>query len=291
MSALSDMENEVEDFANEIENISSYNSDVEEYYKGTQIYFSGLVCNPGIMFLGINPGQGYWKQNNEIVRRYEPLDYNEYYDFYYCGGYSGYQLAKDWVDIFENRVCRLDLLKHSVKSNCYFFATKNTSDLNQLKNELDGITDYDLEEKSKEWNRTLLDYIQPYILICEGYGVRDKLYEWYPDEFEMYDEYTGKLSLDNGDIDVLVIKRTYSNIQDKASVSNELSDLINNNDLTFIDDDDCNDCNCDCDDDDDCDDCNCDCDDDDDCDDEDSDGSNSYVSPIVLASILTRKKK
>ncbi len=219
-----------------------------------------------------------------------------------------------------------------------------------MKNELDGITDYDLEEKSKEWNRTLLDYVQPYILICEGYEVRDKLYEWYPDEFEMYDEYTGKLSLDSGDIDVLVIKRNHSNIQDKASVSSELSDLISNNDLTFIDDDDCDDCNCDCDDDDDCDDCNCDCDcdddddcndcncncdcdddddcddcncdcddddddddcddcncdcdddddcddcncdcdDDDDCDDEDSDGSNSYVSPIVLASILTRKKK
>ena len=274
---VQEMQDEVENFARKIERISKRNRQVKRLFKGTQIYFSELTELPTIMFLGINPGAGYYNWTNRIVKRFYPLDSNEYYDFYFKE--DGYTLAKEWGDIFDNGINRLDLLENSVKSNCYFFATSGTKELKQLKNELDGITEEDLESKSQEWNRILLDYVQPYILICEGVSVRDKLYEWYPDEFEMYDDYTGKLSLDSGSIDVLVVKRSYSNIRDKDVVIDELQSLIENCDC---DDDD----DCDCDDDDDCD---CDCDDDDDECDRNS-GNSSYVNPITLSAILSRKR-
>ena len=61
MSKLSQMEHEVEALASKIEAIATSYPAVKKCYKGTQIYFSELFYRPGIMFLGINPGQGYWK--------------------------------------------------------------------------------------------------------------------------------------------------------------------------------------------------------------------------------------
>ena len=226
MSKLSQMEHEVEALASRIEAIATSYPAVKKCYKGTQIYFSELFYRPGIMFLGINPGQGYWKHNHEIVKKYQPLDYNEYYDFYECGGYSGYQLAKDWVYIFEKGLCRLDLLKTSVKSNCYFFATKNIDELHQLKKNLTGIIPEDLEEKSRQWNTVLLESIHPSILICEGITVQNKLIEWYHKDFTMNNAYTGTLSIANKQIDVLVARRNRSFIQNKNLVTQELSFMI-----------------------------------------------------------------
>ena len=55
---------EVENFIDEVERCDEVQKSRVKYYKGAQILYSALHKNPKYMFIGINPGNGYFKQNN-----------------------------------------------------------------------------------------------------------------------------------------------------------------------------------------------------------------------------------
>lgn len=141
--------------------------ELDKLYKGVQVFFSPVIEQADIMFIGINPGQGYstHEGNGEKVNKIEIPVVNDYYDE------SGqYTLARIWKNIFFKDLKRPELLKNSVKTNCYFFATSSEDDLTELRKKLSQskYLGSQLEEQSKKWVKTLIDTIQPLILICEG---------------------------------------------------------------------------------------------------------------------------
>lgn len=150
-----------ESFINEIE--KNPNGELKKVYKGCQILFSPLIFKPKFMFMGINPGAGFYnhKDNNKnCVLKYEPEKTHEYIE-------HSYRLQKQTVKMFEKAGLK-NFLKDSVKSNFYYFATSKESELKQF------ITS-DIYQKSKKWTSDLIQIIQPEIIICEGKNSFEKI--------------------------------------------------------------------------------------------------------------------
>ena len=113
---LEKIENEANEWHNKLEDISKTDEVIKNLYRGISIWFSPISENPDIMFLGINPGAGYYNNNNKnLIHRIKPLTINEYAD-----KNQTYKLKNEWEYIFgnkENCLNRPDLLEKSVKSN------------------------------------------------------------------------------------------------------------------------------------------------------------------------------
>lgn len=148
---------EVADFKKQLE-VSSVYQKIKEKYKGFQILYSPLQFKPDFMFIGINPGAGYYKSTGKIANRLEPESTMEYV-------FENYSLASETKKLFQLLGLSNTELSKAVKSNFYFMATENESDLNKIIDLLDVL---DFEEKSKNWNKRLIEMIQPRMIICEG---------------------------------------------------------------------------------------------------------------------------
>lgn len=221
---LDDLEEEVRDFASEIDSLCEDDYELDDLYKGVQIYFSPIHYGADIMFLGINPGAGYYNYWNEKVEKFYELDEHEYITY---SDDDGYTLAQEWYSIFDN-IGRLDLLEDSFKTNCYYFATEDTSDLNQLKRLLRDNSMW-VDDKAQEWTETMLEEINPRLLILEGMKVKNLIQNWYGDDYEEYNRYRGYIN--SLSIEVIVVERIYSNIKNKDKVENNLERMINNLEL------------------------------------------------------------
>lgn len=176
---LENLQSEVKAFADKIIEISKSDEKVKDLYKGVQIYFSRIQEKPKFMFLGINPGSGYFDYNHECVYRFEPLEEIEYKTY-------DYKLAVEWKYVFgnkENMLNRMDLLENAFKTNLYYIATKDKKDLDKLRRHLSN--NYGLREecfrKPYEWTKTFIDVIKPEIILCEGFSVLDELKKIYPE--------------------------------------------------------------------------------------------------------------
>ncbi len=140
---------------------------IKDNYRGFQILYSPIRYRPDFMFIGINPGAGYFNSTGKNVSRLEPENKMEY-------AYSNYPLANKTKELFEMAGLTLEDLKKSIKSNFYFIATEKENHLNKMIKDL-GMMDF--EKKSREWNLRLINMINPKIIICEGKSAMIKVTE------------------------------------------------------------------------------------------------------------------
>jgi hypothetical protein len=156
---------EIKVFEEKLESDESLIKIKQRYYKGIQVLFSPLIFKPKFLFIGINPGVGYFKFYGKNVKRFEPLQHFEYLHY-------NYQLASETKKVF-NKAKLSNELAESVKTNCYFFSTATEKQLHGFLSHLK--YDYNIYKKSRRWLKELVDIIQPQIIICEGKGAFDEL--------------------------------------------------------------------------------------------------------------------
>lgn len=135
-----------------------------QHFKGTQIFFSPLVKRPTFLFIGINPGAGYFNEHNRNIKRFSPLQNFEY-------NHYKYHLAKETKNVMRSAGLTKEL-EGAMKINYFFFATRDQDSLYKL---LGSQRDQKLYYKSKIWVEQLIEAIDPKIIVCEGKSVFDRL--------------------------------------------------------------------------------------------------------------------
>ncbi|HPQ35638.1 MAG TPA: hypothetical protein PK563_14190 [Tenuifilaceae bacterium] len=160
------LKEEVDSTIREIESDENAMKSIEKYYRGVQILFSNLIHKPKIMLIGINPGEGYYKQHGKSVRK---LDIQEKLEYAYpCYKYA---LAINTRKLFELAGCS-NHIADTVKTNCFFLATQNEVDLYKM---LSKLKKFKLYKKSNDWLNRLIDMVDPEIIICEGKSAFDRV--------------------------------------------------------------------------------------------------------------------
>lgn len=214
------MQNEVDSVATQIEEICKTDKEINDLYMGTQIYFSPLQSQMDIMFIGINPGAGSFKhsENGKKPHKIEPLENSEYET-------EEYSLQREWTSIFgkDYGLNNLNLLYKSFKTNCCFIATENSEKLKKLKSKLKYTYKLDLAINEKKWIKTLIDYVEPKIIICEGFEAFNYFTSFFSDKelkFSEGEEWTNRkvAYLISGCI-ILGFKRIYSTLESKDNVA------------------------------------------------------------------------
>jgi len=85
------------------------------FIKEHKYNFSPVFENPDFLFLGINPGSGFFKHNGIKVKKYSPLEKSEYET-------EEYNLQSEWKYVFgeKEKINNLPLLYNSPKINFSF---------------------------------------------------------------------------------------------------------------------------------------------------------------------------
>lgn len=210
---FSEIKLEVEDFLKEFENDENQKIAYKKYFRGIQIFFTPLIHKPKFMFIGINPGAGYFNNDgNQVnyVKRLSPMQKTEYVG-------QQYRLAKETRKLFERAKIEKIYLQNSVKTNYYFLATKNTNELTKL---LNSLQNYNIEKKSEKWIHKLTEIIEPEFIICEGKSIFEKFTKTKVSENDdVYYTEIGKLK-------VIGYKRKFSNIVNKEKVAKLLEEKL-----------------------------------------------------------------
>jgi len=192
---LKQLKEEVISVNKKIVKASESNENIKKLYKGCLIYISPFYENADILFLGINPGGGYYKKNKKIQQQFDPLDNKE----------TGYGLWKELEKCFS-KMGKKELTDNMIKSNCYFFNTDKEEDLYTLFEILPPELRMEVKSKSKEWVKTLIKEISPKIIICGGKSAMVRIQELFPDyEYLERTNYTKAIKI-NG-IYVISFKR------------------------------------------------------------------------------------
>ena len=132
-----------------------------DIYFGTQILYSPAVYKPKFMFIGINPGAGYFNSEKKNVEEFGEQD-----EFEYTDDNESYRLKNETNELFKLAGCHGEL-EDSVKTNCYFLATRKQKDLDILAT-MFYEHKINLHEMSAIWVRKIIEIIEPKIIICEG---------------------------------------------------------------------------------------------------------------------------
>ena len=207
-----DLMQEVSDFKAALESSEIFNK-VKDTYKGFQILYSPLQYQPELMFVGINPGAGYFNSTGQVANRLAPEKTMEYV-------YENYALARETKALFKLMGLTDADLSQAVKTNFYFLATENENDLNKIITFLD---EMDFEKKSKDWNNRLLKMIQPKIIICEGKSAYAKVLQ----HDRLNENWDGDVAYSNWNgTHVVGYKRLFSNIKGKDKVSEVLKEIL-----------------------------------------------------------------
>jgi len=209
----SEIKLEVEEFLTKFENDESQSIAFKKYFRGIQILFTPLIHKPKFMFIGINPGAGYYNyegNKTKYVKRLSPMQNTEYIG-------QEYRLAKETRKLFERAKIEKIYLQNSVKTNYYFLATKNTNELTKL---LNSLQNYNIERKSEKWIHKLTEIIEPEFIICEGKSIFEKFTKTKVSENDdVYYTEIGKLK-------VIGYKRKFSNIVNKGKVAKLLEEKL-----------------------------------------------------------------
>jgi hypothetical protein len=185
----------------------------DDLCKGFTILYSRLFRNPPFLFLGINPGAGFFNQTGIKYRDDIDLEPSDT-DFEYLE-YPG-RLADETVQVFESVGLR-DLLRGCMKANLHYLVTSSQPDLQELLWLLRQKFGLDLYARSAEWTRDLIRIISPQNILCEGASVIRTLAGYYGKEVSWIDG-VGSFDLEDG-IRVLGYKRRYSNILSKKELA------------------------------------------------------------------------
>lgn len=213
---------EADEWHAKLEELYETDEMINKLYRGIDIWFSPIIENPEIMFLGINPGAGFYNNNNKtLVHRIEPRKKPEYVD-----DEVSYILKRDWEYVFgnkENCLNRRDLLEKSVKSNFCFFATEKTNDMKKLFTQMSGKLGAAPYKLCGDWTRRLIKEINPKILICEGKQAFELLCRWsFPNEF-IEDETIKSVKRGHiGSIIIIQVKRTISTLNHAGEIVNQI---------------------------------------------------------------------
>ena len=181
----------------------------ETLYKGVQLYLSPLNQTE-ILFIGINPGAGYFNHNNKRVKRLTPLK-----TFEYIG--QKYYLATQTKKVFI-QLGLANVFKSAVKINHFPFSTKDEKDLNKLLHKYD--TDFKLYYNSKQFVSETIKAVAPKLIICEGKSSFDRLKSFFTAEIVEYNENT--YIMKNDQVVVIGYKRHLSQIKNKEEVKSKI---------------------------------------------------------------------
>ena len=165
------VKNEVIEIHNKILKTCEENGKLKKIYKGCIIYLSPLYKNPDVLYFGINPGDGYFRRENKIMQEFDPQETDKH---------SGYGI---WLE-FEDCCTKINkkyLLKSTVKSNRYFFATHNVRNLDKFFDLLPQEFHWEIARKQENWIKTIVYELSPKIIICGGQTAYEKFISLYPD--------------------------------------------------------------------------------------------------------------
>ena len=171
-----ELQNEVININNKILDLCKKDNEIKNLYKGCQIYFSPIRINPEIMILGINPGAGFYKNNNQIAQQFEPPDEN---------GRSDYM---EELKLLFRKIDKPDLIENAFITNIYFFSTVGDNDLKQLIKIMPEEIKKEIEDKAKEWIKLFIKEINPKLIFCMGAFAWDKLKSFYKESIEIIHE-------------------------------------------------------------------------------------------------------
>lgn len=211
--SYNEMKIEIEEFLAEIENDQNLSKILDKYYKGIQVLLSPLIYKPKFMFIGINPGAGYYKTKESRIKRLSPLEHMEYIGL-------DYKLATETRELLRLAGIPNSELKNSVKTNYYFLSTTNANDLFSL---LSHLKEHKIYNKSKKWINKLIDITEPEFIICEGKTVFDKLTK---DRDCIVSEIDNVYYTEFGKIKVIGYKRIFSSILNKENVAKVLKNKL-----------------------------------------------------------------
>ena len=224
---IKQMQEEVTILAKQIEDICKSDPEVDNLYLGTQIYYSPLKEKMEIMFIGINPGPGRSKGKVKFSE-INPLEKSEYET-------EEFTLQQEWHAVFKE-MNNIDLLYNSFKTNCSFLATNGINELDELKRILKHKYKIHIDLKEKEWVTILTKYVNPKIIICEGFAAFDKVIEIFNgDRSKIWsttaDDKIGYINIHNEFCVVLGFARRYSTLRTKdlGEVADLINDAINRN--------------------------------------------------------------
>jgi len=224
LSLLSKLEKEAREIDSKLSILYEKDEEIRKLYRGTSLWFSSIVENPDVMFLGINPGSGFFNNNNKtLCHFYEPLKIMEYVD-----NSQSYQLKWEWNYIFgEKGLNRLDVLANSVKTNFCYLATEDKAALKKLFTQIRGKLGIAPYEVFGNWTRQVVQQINPKLLICEGKESLCFLKDWsfkneYIEDSSFEDISKGHI----GNIKILQVSRTYSTLKNTDGIIAEIGKMI-----------------------------------------------------------------
>lgn len=226
------LRNEVSKVAKKILSFTETCRRADEIYKGCQILFSQLIYKPEIMFIGINPGAGYWDCYGKRVDKLDPQPQLEYLDDTYVDCKYGkdqvnnYPLARQTLKVFE-MAGKEKLLRNAVKSNYLYFATMNKKEFNELNRLLEQAgTLQNIADLADDWTRRIIDMIKPKVIICEGKMVFDWVWELVMGKPSANWKKEHAIAANADGLCLVGYKRIGSNIRDKRRLAAILKDQL-----------------------------------------------------------------
>ncbi len=221
---ISNLTLQARDIDKKLNELYKTDAEIQALYRGTSLWYSPIVENPEVMFLGINPGAGFYNNNNhQLCHFFEPLKIMEYTE-----PKQDYQLKWEWMYIFgEKGLNRLDVLAKSVKTNFCYLATEDEAALKKLFTQIRGKLNIAPYEIFGNWTRQVIQQINPKLLICEGKDALEFLKTWsFKNEYKDETPVDGLKKGTIGNIKVLQVSRTYSTLKNADSIISEIGKLI-----------------------------------------------------------------
>lgn len=193
-------------------------SRADDLYKGTVILFSDIFYQPEFLFIGINPGAGFFKATG-IKYRESELDPDCGFEYILAENEYDYTLARETRELFR-RSSFANSLNQAVKSNLFYTCTTSAYDLHEFNRIVLETTDINLWELSAQWTKKLIQLISPKVVICEGKYVVDRLSEYYSVKVD----WQGEVCRFNLPLNIKAIgyKRRYSNIRNPEALLQEI---------------------------------------------------------------------
>ena len=212
-----------EELANEVKEFVTVNAALLEetgVYRGTQILFSPLKYKPKFLLMGINPDSSYFNKYGKNVEKFfdTEKDFEDFEEHHRIG-----ELTKK---LLEMAGCKEILEESSVRTNCIFLATENIQGLNLLQSKrLYQMRFARFYTIFNDWQRRLIEMIEPDIIICEG-----------KQAFERITTAVLNCNTENGNgylyattnskIHILGYATTHSNIKSKENVAAKIKELV-----------------------------------------------------------------
>jgi hypothetical protein len=208
------LKDEVVEIHNKIKQACECNEKLKKIYKGCIIFLSPLFYKPKILYLGINPGSGYYRKNKKIIEQFEPLSKQD----------TGYEPWKQ-IQYCFNTIGKKDYLNEIVKINYYFFATYNEKELRIFFDLLPAELRFEILQKSDQWIKTIITEIAPEYIICGGFKAANYLKKLFP-EYTYLEGSKHTLIAKINNVIVLTYKRLFSVMRNRNDYIKYLNKYI-----------------------------------------------------------------